>query len=379
MVRPLRLVVTGGGTGGHVYPAIAIAKQIENIPGSTVEFIGSSTGPEGTAAGNAGLEFRGLELMGLVGKRPLSMLRALQLFMAATLRCRKLFAESRPGCVIGTGGYAAAPACFAAAWLKVPLVLHEMNLRPGLVTRLLSRRARMVAVAFERTIAFLPEGTTATVTGVPVREEIEDLGIEQVRESTKARALEAFDLEAGRKTLLIFGGSQGARAINEAIWDAMQDISDRSDVQVLHLVGKSGFESERRRSADEGVAGERLLYRSIAYCDRMQDAYSVAELALARAGAGTVAELIAARVPAILVPYPHATGGHQEENARELESKGAAKVVLQVGDVASNAISKALRLLEDDAELEQMHAALSAMSEVSGAKGIAGIVEELTL
>ena len=237
----------------------------------------------------------------------------------------------------------------------------------------------MVAVAFERTIAFLPKGTTATVTGVPVREEIEDLGIEQVRESTKARALEAFDLEAGRKTLLIFGGSQGARAINEAIWDAMQDISDRSDVQVLHLVGKSGFESERRRSADEGVAGERLLYRSIAYCDRMQDAYSVADLALARAGAGTVAELIAARVPAILVPYPHATGGHQEENARELESKGAAKVVLQVGDVASNAISKALRLLEDDAELEQMHAALSAMSEVSGAKGIAGIVEELTL
>lgn len=111
----------------------------------------------------------------------------------------------------------------------------------------------------------------------------------------------------------------------------------------------------------------------------MQDAYSVADLALARAGAGTVAELIAARVPAILVPYPHATGGHQEENARELESKGAAKVVLQAGDVASNAISKALRLLEDDAELEQMHAALSAMSEVSGAKGIAGIVEELTL
>ena len=378
-MRPLRLIVTGGGTGGHVYPAIAIAKQIETIQDSTVEFIGSSTGPEGAAAGNAGLRFQGLDLMGLVGKRPLSMLKALRLFAAATLRCRKMFTESRPDFVIGTGGYAAAPACFAAAWLKVPLVLHEMNLRPGLVTRLLSRRARVVAVAFERTIALLPGGSKAIVTGVPVRKEIEDLAIDAVREKTKAVALAAFDLEAGRKTLLVFGGSQGARALNEAIWDALLNISDRSDIQVLHLVGRSGFESERRRSAEKGLSEKKLLYRSVAYYDRMQDAYSVADLALARAGAGTVAELVAARVPAILVPYPHATGGHQVENARELVRGGAAKVMLQDGESASSALSNALRLLEDEAELERMRQALMAMSEVPGAKGIADMVEELTL
>lgn len=375
----MRFIVTGGGTGGHVYPAIAIAEQIESIQGSTVEFIGSVTGPEGTAAKKAGLRFLGLQLSGLVGKRPLSMLRALRLFTAAALRCRKLFAESPPDCVIGTGGYAAAPACFAAAWLKVPLVLHEMNLRPGLVTRMLSRRAGVVAVAFEGTIDLLPRWANTAVTGVPVRREIEELADEGVRQKTKESALAAFRLESGRRTLLVFGGSQGALAINEAIWDAVNDIAHRSDIQILHLTGSSGFNSNRRRSTEHGLSGGKLLYRSEAYCERMQDAYSVADLALTRAGAGTVAELAAAGVPAILVPFPHSSGGHQVENARELERRGAAKVVLQQGESAQSAISEALRLLDDEAELRQMRTAMSAMSEVPGAKGIAGIVEELTL
>jgi UDP-N-acetylglucosamine--N-acetylmuramyl-(pentapeptide) pyrophosphoryl-undecaprenol N-acetylglucosamine transferase len=375
----LRLVVTAGGTGGHVYPALAVAAQIQEIPGSTVEFIGSINGPEGDAAGNAGLNFMGLQLTGLVGKDPLTMLRSLWLFSTATLRCRKYFARSRPDCVVGTGGYAAAPACVAAAWLKIPLVLHEMNLRPGLVTRILSRRAQVVAVAFERTITRLPAGTRVEVTGVPVRREIEELAIEKVREKRRAEAIETFSLESGRKTLLVFGGSQGALALNKATWDALLEISDRTDIQVLHLVGRDGFSSEQRRSADRSLAGAGLLYRSMAYCDRMQDAYSLADLVVARAGAGTVAELMATGVPAVLVPYPHATAAHQAENARELESLGAVRVVLQEGESASRALHEALKLLDDDFELQRMHGAFGAMSSAPGAKGIACIVEELTL
>jgi len=378
-VRPLRFIVTGGGTGGHVYPAIAIAEQIESMQDSSVEFIGSTTGPEGGAAEKAGLKFLGFPLSGLAGKRPLKMLGGLRLFISASLKCRRMFAESPPVCVIGTGGYAAAPACFAAAWLKVPLVLHEMNQRPGLVTRMLSRRAEVVTVAFEATVGFLPRAAKSEVTGVPVRRQIVELAEEGVRATTREAALAAFGLEANRRTLLVFGGSQGALAINDATWEAVRGIEQRSDLQILHLTGTGGFDLDRRRATENSLKGKKLLYRSEAYCESMQDAYSVADLALTRAGAGTVAELSAARIPAILVPFPYASGGHQADNAGELERRGAAKVVFQQGESAQSALSEAVRLLDDQDQLKGMRAALSAMPEAPGVKGIVGIVEELTL
>lgn len=373
----MRLVVSGGGTGGHVYPAIAIARSFGTLPGNEIVFVGSATGPEGKAARDAGIKFEGLELAGVVGKSPTAALRAILLFARATLRCRKLFKDMRPSCVVGTGGYAAAPACFAAAWMKLPLVLHEMNFKPGLVTRLLSRRAGAVAVAFEGTVGLLGRGARARVTGVPVRAEIEALAVSGPRSRAREEALEQFGLEDGRRTLLVFGGSQGAQAINDATFEALPKLAERSDIQVLHLTGSGGYEDPRRPALEQSLAATGLLYKAIEYCDRMELAYSIADLALARAGAGTIAEITAAGVPALLVPYPHAAG-HQELNAHELEVSGAVRVVAQDGESASCGFTSALLLLDDRVELERMREAMRSLRGVTGTEGIAALVEELT-
>jgi UDP-N-acetylglucosamine--N-acetylmuramyl-(pentapeptide) pyrophosphoryl-undecaprenol N-acetylglucosamine transferase len=371
------LVVTGGGTGGHIYPAIAIAKRIQRAQGALILFIGSDSGPEGDAARAANIDFEGLRISGIVGKRPLAMIRSIYSFVFATIHCRRLFAEERPDCVIGTGGYAAAPACFAAACLEIPLILHEMNFQPGLVTRLLSGRAKAVAVSYEGTIGLLRKGTRAHVTGVPVREDIESLSVQAARERSRDEALQTFGLEHGRRTLIIFGGSQGAQALNAATWDALPALSDRSDIQVLHLTGWSGYEDPRRESTEVLLEDAALVYRALAYREDIHLAYSIADLALARAGAGTIAELTAAAVPSVLVPFPYSASGHQENNARELAAKGGARVVPEQGGSASQAVSEALRLVCDTNKLDRMREALLGLQRVPGAEGIAALVEEL--
>jgi UDP-N-acetylglucosamine--N-acetylmuramyl-(pentapeptide) pyrophosphoryl-undecaprenol N-acetylglucosamine transferase len=373
----MRLVVTGGGTGGHVYPAIAMAGYFQKSPGNEVLFVGSATGPEGAAADDAGIEFEGLELAGLVGKSPAAALKALYLFSRAALQCRARFKRWRPDCVVGTGGYASAPACFASATAGIPLILHEMNYEPGLVTRLLSRRAGAVALAFDGTAALLKRGTRTTVTGVPVREEIEALGDREYRIKARAEGIERLGLEGRRSTLLVFGGSQGAQVLNRSLWELLPGLAGRSDLQVLHLTGRKGFEEQGRAHAQDRLSGAELLYKPVAYCEEMHLAYATADLALSRSGAGTVAELGAARLPAVLVPFPHA-GGHQEMNARGLLERGAARIVMQEAQSAEKAVREAVRILDDRALLEEMQQAAGSTGPSTGTEGIAALVEELT-
>ena len=376
----MRLVVTGGGTGGHIYPAIAVAEYIRTLdPAARVTFIGSLGGPEGAAASEASIPFEGLRVAGLAGKSPLKAVNALWKFARATIRCRRLFKDLRPDCVLGTGGYAAATACLTAVLLRVPLVLLEMNYEPGWVTRMFSNRARAVAVAYEGTSERLTGKAKVVVTGVPVRAEITVLSDAGVRREAASVGRLAFGLEEERKTLLVFGGSQGAEAVNEALWEALPALAGRSDMQVLHLTGKRNFEAPGRSGAETGAEAGRLLYVARPYCERMDLAYAVADLALARAGAGTVAELTAAAVPSVLVPYPHATGGHQEKNARALERTGAVVVIPQAGASAAAAVSFAVGLLDDDDELAAMKQAAREAEGAGGTKGIARLLEELTL
>ena len=373
----MNLVVTGGGTGGHIYPAMAIARYFKRVPGTRIVFIGSTRGPEGEAAQGAGLQFVGLELSGVAGKNPIAATKAMARFSRATLECRKMFKAQRPDCVIGTGGYASAPACFAAAWTGIPFILHDLNFRPGLVTRVLSRKAAAVSIAFEGTIPLLKKGARAVVTGVPVREEIEELAVDDSRDRARVKALEFFGLKTRRKTMLVFGGSQGAQAINNAAWSALEKRENDPGMQVLHITGKAGFDQPRREAA-QGRGAEGIFYRSLPYCDRMDLAYAAADLAVTRAGAGTIAELAAAALPAVLVPYPYASA-HQEENAREHARGGGAALALQEGDSADGALMEAFRLLEDTERLSGMREALKAGGRHGGTEGIAALVEELTL
>ena len=374
----VKVVVTGGGTGGHVYPAIAVARYLSREhPGWEVLFIGSAGGREADAADVYGVPFKGIELSGLAGRRSLDRPRALCLFARGVFRCRKILREFGATCVVGTGGYASAPACFAARPLGVPIILHEMNYRPGIVTRVLCRGAYAVAVADQGTGGLLPGGVNVVVTGVPVRTEMEALADPGWRAEVGREALDVFGLERGRKTLIVFGGSQGAQALNEALWEVLPSISERGDLQVLHLTGKRAREEPRLARVEESLEGKRLVYRAVAYVERMDLVYSVADMAVTRSGAGTVAELAAASVPSVLVPYPYAAGAHQEGNAELLQREGVAKMIKQVGDSALAAVQEAVRLMDDEAERSRMGAAFAEARRGSGAEGIAVLVEEL--
>lgn len=375
----MHLVVTGGGTGGHIYPAIAVAKRVlEEVPGAKVTFIGSQTGPEGAAADAAGIPFIGLEVAGFSGKSPLKAARAVALFFKAARQCRQWMKDAGVDCVLGTGGYASAPACLAARRLRVPLVIHEMNYEPGLVTRLFSKRAQAVAVAYAGTAALLNAKARTEVTGVPVRPEIEALSDAAARAGARLQAQDELRLDPGRRTLLVFGGSQGAQALNTALWDALPGIADDKGLQIVHLTGKKNLDDPGRLAAEKAVQGSFLIYRAIGYRQDIDLMYAASDLALSRAGAGTIAELMAAGLPAVLVPFPHATGGHQEKNARALEETGAVVVAPQDGASASRALDEALRLIRDEKSLALMRSAAGKATSARGAQGIASIVEELT-
>lgn len=374
----MRLVITGGGTGGHIYPAMAVAMRFAADPEYQVLFAGSAHGPEGAASAAAGIEFRGDRLGGVHGKNPLAAARALYLFGRATFSWIATFRRDRPDCVIGTGGYASAPACFAAAAARVPMVLIEPNVEPGIVVRVLSSRAGAVAVAFPETASRLKRGARVVVTGVPVRGEIEAVAEGPGREEARCEAAELFRLEKGMRTLLVFGGSQGAGALNEATWGAVAQRRVPPGTQVLHLTGRAAYESESRAGAESSARESGTRYRAVAYTERMDLAYAAADVAMCRSGAGTLAELQAARLPSVLVPYPYATDGHQETNARRYAAGGGAVVVEQSGGSAREAAEEALRLAADPAETEAMRSRLRALHPSTGTEGVAALVEELT-
>lgn len=375
----MRVVVTGGGTGGHLYPSVAIATRfLSGHPEAQILFIGSLGGPESDAAREFGFAFEGVKVKGIAGKNPVAVMRSMALFLKGTWHCRRLLRLNRPTCVVGTGGFASAPACFAAVWLGIPLILHEMNYRPGLVIRVLSRRAHAVAISFPGTQRLLPGKSRTVVTGTPVRREIEELADRGTAEHARLRALEKFGLETGRRTLLVFGGSQGAMALNTALWDSIPEVSGREDLQILHITGKSGYDDPGREAAQERLSGATLLYRALPYIEQIYLAYAVADLAVTRAGASTMAELKAGGVPAVLVPYPYATADHQELNALQSEVTGAALCVRQDGDSAIPAIKEALRLLDDREALSCMAVAAAGHGDGSGAERIVRLMEELS-
>lgn len=317
-------------------------------------------------------------MSGFVGKGPFERLKAAFHFALGAIHCLRLIVRLRPACVVGTGGYAAAPACFAAIIARVPLILHEMNYKPGLVTRLLSKRAFAVACAHAETAGMLPSGARSVVTGVPVRPEVEALSEAGSRRRARAAAPAELRVTEGRRTLLVFGGSQGAEALNEAVWQTLPRFRDRGDIQVLHLTGLRDFTDPRRAEVEKALGDAPLLYRALAYWERMELAYSIADLAVTRAGAGTLAELSAACVPAVLVPFPYATAGHQESNAEQFAETGAALLVKQEGSSAITAIERAFALLDDQVELGGMLEAAERHERARSAQGIVDLIEELT-
>ena len=367
-------LVAGGGTAGHLQPALAIAEALvdRGHPRTSIEFVGSSRGQD-----RAALAGRGFPLTLLPGRgiaRSLGLadlvrnLGALVGLSVGCLRALALVSRARPAVVVSVGGYASLPAALSAVILGVPLVLVNVDAVPGAANRLLGRFARASAVGWEGTP--LPR---SVVTGTPVRPEI-TLVTRSPEDRRSART--KLGLPPGRLTIAAFGGSLGARRINQAVAALAAMWSERQDLSIYHVVGRRDWdESAQDEEADQSdPAG--LCYRRVAYEDRMPLVYGAADVVVCRAGAMTVAELAVTGVPAILVPLPGAPSDHQSANARVLEQVGAA-VLLPDATCDGDHLSRVLApLLGDGGRLESMGKAAAAMGRADAADAGAAVVED---
>jgi UDP-N-acetylglucosamine--N-acetylmuramyl-(pentapeptide) pyrophosphoryl-undecaprenol N-acetylglucosamine transferase len=349
----MRFIVTGGGTGGHIYPAIAVASEIrKREPGSEILFVGTKRGIESTAVPAAGFPIRHIHAAGF-SANPLKLLKFAAFNSVGFIQAFSILREFCPGLVIGSGGYVSAPVIFAAGALDIPYVLLEQNVFPGKVNRLMAKKAKKVLVSFEDSVKYFPPGK-AVVTGNPIRPEITG----RKRED----ALRILGLSADRFTVMIVGASQGARSINNAVIKSLPAWKN-NDWQILHLTGRKNFD-EVKKATDEiiGRIGvppvhdskeQRLDYRCLDYSEDMPSIYAVTDLAVARAGASTLAEITARGIPSILVPLPTAAEDHQTKNAGWIEEVGGA-VVLRDDEVGEKLADVVISLAAEKVKLSEM-------------------------
>lgn len=305
-----RWVITGGGTGGHVTPALALGEAIVER-GDEVLFVGSSRGLEARLVPDAGFALRVLPSEQVMGRDLLGRLRGALSILTSVGRALHILWQFGPDAVISVGGYAAMPTAIAAWLLRRPLFLVEPNAIPGRVNRLTARFARTVFVGFESARGYLPHGTEGLCLGVPLRRALERAFAKRGEPRVPGKPLH----------LLVFGGSQGARQLNENVPEAVARLA-KGSVQVFHQTGEADRAAVAARYAELGIPSE-----VVAFERDMPKRYAWADLAICRSGALTVAELALAGMPALLVPYPFAADDHQSANARALEEAGAARLV----------------------------------------------------
>jgi UDP-N-acetylglucosamine--N-acetylmuramyl-(pentapeptide) pyrophosphoryl-undecaprenol N-acetylglucosamine transferase len=331
----MRVLITGGGTGGHVFPALAIADALKNLtPAPEILFVGSATGLEATAVPQAGYPFRGLPAMSLPRRFSFRLIRAGFANLRSVLKAREIVDSWKPDVVFATGGFASA-AVLVAGWMaRVPVVLHEQNAVPGLTNRIASRFAREVHLTYSASRYLFPRRGHLRLSGVPLRE-----GILQ---GSRGKALRLFRLEDDRRTVLVFGGSQGAHRLNEAVADALPRFAERRDVQFVIQAGQKDHAWMLERCRGVPV---RTWVRP--FILNMGDAYAVADLVVCRAGALTLAELAATGRPSILVPYPHATANHQTLNA-EIPVDAGAAILIPDGELTGELLAERITELIDE-------------------------------
>ena len=304
------VVIAGGGTGGHLFPALAVAGELKRLrPDLALSFVGAGRALEKRVIEKAGFTARSIKVKPLAGQGPAARLKSLALLPGAVLSARRLLKELKPKLVLAVGGYAAFPLGLAA-WLSgVPLAVQDQNAAPGMTNKYLGKLAKKVFISFEAAAGWFPGGKTE-LTGNPVRAEL----LEKARELAKTRTD-----PAKRFNLLVLGGSQGARSINRAMAGALEYLEDKKDV--LFITHQSG-ERDQKETA-EAYEKTGVPHKVTAFIGDMGKAYAEAHLVLCRSGAGTVTELCAVGRAAVLVPYPFAAGDHQTKNAAAMVESGA--------------------------------------------------------
>ena len=366
-----RIVLTGGGTGGHIYPALAVAEQLKNDGDvEAILYIGAKGHLEEKLAKERNLDFLGLSVSGLPrGLSPKLLSWPFETF-GALVEAINVVGRFKPTAVLGTGGYASAPPLAAAIALHVPFIVHEPDSFPGKVNKLFAPFAALCSLGMELAKERLPcDAAKIRFNGNPIRSSF-------FKTVSRKQAANQFKLNANLPTLLITGGSQGAQAINQSLKEALPRLlSAEPPIQILHQVGEKNFESFKSELDPSWLNHDR--YKLLPYIDDLSIAYALADVALCRAGAMTIAELTAMHMPAIFIPYPFAAQNHQMHNGRFMESRGCAIVLPQDALNADQIVETVLGLLHNQEKLSLMQHAAEELAKPNAATDIAKQLKNL--
>lgn len=342
----MRVLLTGGGTAGHINPAIAIANYIkEKEPGSEFLFVGTMRGLEKNLVPKCGYDIKFIEVMGLRRSLSAQNIKVLFKYIKSISDAKRIIKEFKPDVVIGTGGYVCAPVVKAASSLKVPTLIHEQNVFPGLAIKMLSKKASVTAISFPETENMM-SAKKMVLTGNPLRP-----NLFQKHDIDVLRAQYGFD---EKPIVLMFGGSLGAEKINEALVEMIAG-NKIGNFNLIASTGERLFEEVKKSLSEKGIDIEKLKnIKVVPYIYNMEEIFFAADVVVGRAGAITVSEITALGKAAVLIPSPYVAHNHQEYNARYLEKNGAAKVVLE-NEVDGDKIAKEINsILENSTALEKM-------------------------
>lgn len=332
----MRIIISGGGSGGHVYPAIAIADALRRKGVEEILFVGAKGKMEMEKVPAAGYPIEGLWISGFQRGKILKNISFLAKLIHSLLKAKKIIEKFKPDVVVGVGGFASGPIMKLAQWKSIPTVIQEQNSYPGITNKLLAKSAGIICVAYPDMSRFFPEDKII-LTGNPVRKDLKSL------EELKMQAYSYFDLDPNKKTILIFGGSLGAKSINDAIYLNRSKIKASADVQFLWQFGKLYYDSYTSRDIADFPN-----VKMLPFIDRMDLAYSIADTVICRAGALTISELSLVGLPAVFVPSPNVAEDHQSKNARSLVENKAAWMV-DDSEAEHILLDQALKLLNDEA------------------------------
>ncbi|WP_110932175.1 undecaprenyldiphospho-muramoylpentapeptide beta-N-acetylglucosaminyltransferase [Paenibacillus bouchesdurhonensis] len=360
----MRVVLSGGGTGGHIYPALAIANQCgAEYPDSEFLYIGGERGLESSLVPKENIPFKAINITGFRRKLSFDNVKTIVRFMKGVQTSKRLLREFKPDVVIGTGGYVCGPVVYAAAKLGIPSIIHEQNAVPGLTNRFLSKYVSTVAVSFEGSGASFPAAKKILYTGNP--------RATTVFEADKNKGYASLGLPQGSPIVLVVGGSRGAKAINEAMIDMAPSIGRLGHVSFIYVTGESYYENTKTAIAAKLGEMPRNL-QVLPYVHNMPEVLACTSLIVNRAGASFLAEITALGIPSILIPSPNVTNNHQEKNARSLEKSGAAEVIVEPDLTGSSLFAAVERILTESS----LHRSMSTAAKQLGKPESAHVIVE---
>ncbi|MEK3882507.1 undecaprenyldiphospho-muramoylpentapeptide beta-N-acetylglucosaminyltransferase [Paenibacillus sp. PL2-23] len=357
----MRIVLTGGGTGGHIYPAVAIGKHMQQLdPDTRLLYIGTENGMESRVVPGQSIPFEAIEITGFRRKLSLENIKTVMRFLKGVKRSKALLREFKPDVVVGTGGYVCGPVVYAAAKLGIPTFIHEQNAIPGLTNQFLSRYADHIGVSFPESEKQFPRAKATSYTGNPVAS--------NVLRAAPGKGLESLGLQAGTRLALIVGGSRGARALNEAVIEMAPKLSRLAGARVVFVTGDIYYESTKERIQALGAGSSLTL---VPYLNNMAEVLRDTALVVSRSGASSLAEITALGLPSILIPSPNVTNNHQEANARSLVNAGAAELLLEKELSGEKLLGAMEALLGDRKRMAAMSGAASKLAVPDSAARIA--------